>query len=342
MTYDPGQTGSYELGIFGIPTKRETSQLVILPVPWEVTTSYGGGTSRGPEAILKASPQIDLFDLQYGTSYEKGYHLEAIPQFLIELNDQLRPKALAVREELENKGELSKKGNEYLSEVNKGCQKMADWVYEESKKILNEGRVLGLLGGDHSSPLGAIRAISEKYKGQFGILHIDAHADLREAYQGFVHSHASIMNNVMTSDFRPQRLVQVGIRDFCKEEYDFIKRSQSVDCFFDQQIKAAAFGGQTWSETCDEILGSLPQNVYISFDIDGLSPEFCPSTGTPVPGGLTFDQAVYLIHAIGRAGKKVVGFDLNEVAPAEDGGSEWDGNVGSRVLFKLCGAAVQP
>jgi agmatinase len=337
MAFDPSVTASYHAGIFGLPTTPAEARLHLLPVPWEVTTSYGAGTSQGPEAILKASPQIDLFDLETGTAYEAGYHMLPVPQRLKELNSELKPKALAVREELEETGRLGAKGEKLLAEVNAGCDEMVEWVFSHSQKVLQSGKLLGLIGGDHSSPEGAIRAVSETLGGDFGVLHIDAHADLRQAYQGFKHSHASIMRNVMEADWRPAKLVQVGIRDFCKEEYDFIQSRQDVKTFFDIELKRELLGGTSWSLLCRHIVDALPKQVYVSFDVDGLSPEYCPNTGTPVPGGLNFDQVLYLFSSLVKSGRKIVGFDLNEVAPGED---EWDGNVGARLLYKLCGWTV--
>ncbi len=338
---DPSQTASYKLGIFGLPTERASSQLILLPVPWEVTTSYGNGTSRGPETILKASPQIDLFDLRWGKTYEKGYHMEPIPSHLLELNDQLKPLAQQLIEELEEEGQLSATGQATQTRINQGCEQMSQWVYEQSRSVLAEGKNLGLIGGDHSTPLGAIKAVSEKHQGDFGILHIDAHADLRCAYQGFHQSHASIMYNVMASEFKPKTLVQVGIRDFCEEEFLMQKNRKDITCFFDRKVKEELFSGTPWSMICRQVIEALPEKVYISFDIDGLSPVFCPNTGTPVPGGLDFDQAAYLLWTLHKAGRLIVGFDLNEVAPsATHPEDEWDGNVGARMLYQLCGLSL--
>ncbi len=340
---DPSQTAYYKLGIFGLPTQRATSRLVLLPVPWEVTTSYGNGTSRGPEAILKASPQIDLFDLRWGKAYEQGYHMEAIPKHLMELNDQLKPKAQKLIAELEENGELSPASLKVQEEINQGCDQMTDWVYRQSREVLAEGKLVGLIGGDHSTPLGAIRAVSEAHSGDFGILHIDAHLDLRQSYQGFSQSHASIMYNVMASEFKPKKLVQLGIRDFCAEEFALEQSREDIICLYDGQVKEALLSGTAWSMICRKIVESLPEKVYISFDVDGLSPFFCPNTGTPVPGGLDFDQASYLFLALHRAGKQIVGFDLNEVAPSlSNPDDEWDGNVGARLLYQLCGLSVSP
>ncbi len=333
-------TASYKTGLFGIPTSAEKARIVIVPVPWEVTTSYGAGTARGPETVWKASPQIDLFDLELGRAYEQGYHLLPIPAALQELNDQLKPKAIKVRTQLEEKGELTTAGKKLLSEINEGCARMSEWVFGECAAILKRGQIPAVLGGDHSSPEGCMRAVSQATSGSFGVLHLDAHADLRMQYQGFERSHASIMNNVMNSDWRPQKLVQVAIRDFCQEEYELIQQRDQIQTFFDLNLKRSLFEGESWASICARIVADLPEQVYVSFDIDGLSPDNCPHTGTPVPGGLSFDQANYLLRTLVESGRKIVGFDLNEVAPGPEG-NEWDGNVGARLLYKLCGWTIK-
>ena len=326
-----------QTGLFGLPSQRQNSMIVIQPVSWEVTTSYGSGTSRGPEAILAASPQLDLFDIELGEMYKVGYHLEALDTKMRDENDRLKALANSVLEEWDEFGETKESVKPKIAEINRGCDQMVKTVEARTKSILAEGKIPGLIGGDHSSPLGAIQAISEKLKGDFGVLHIDAHADLRLAYQGYTHSHASIMRNVMLMKTPPKKLVQVAIRDFCKEEYDYIQSSEGrIQTFFDEKLKTRLLEGESWDRISQGIISALPQNVYVSFDIDGLSPEFCPSTGTPVPGGLSFDQALHLLKVLGQSGRRIVGFDLNEVAPSPDG-SEWDGNVGARILFKLCG-----
>ncbi len=334
-------TASHKDGLFGISTSLDSARIVIIPVPWEVTTSYGSGAAQGPECVLHASPQIDLFDLETGKAFEQGYHLLPIPEPLLALNNELKPKALAVRAHLEEHGQLNPPLEKTREDINRGCQTMTDWVFEQAQTILKRGQIPAVLGGDHSSPEGNIRAISEAHNGNFGVLHIDAHADLRKSYQGFTRSHASIMNNVMTASWRPSKLVQVAIRDFCQEEYELIQRTEAIQTFFDLNLKRALFEGESWASICGRIVADLPEKVYISFDIDGLSPEYCPSTGTPVPGGLTFDQANYLIRTLVESGRQVIGFDLNEVAPSENATDEWDGNVGARLLYKLCGWTVK-
>ena len=232
--------------------------------------------------------------------------------------------------------------NEFLrrsvDDVNRGTEKMNEWVYAQTKELLDNGKLVGLVGGDHSTPLGYYRAIGEK-KGDFGILQIDAHADLRDSYEGFKYSHASIMYNALAEVPQLKKLVQVGVRDYCDEEVNYIKNSEGrVVSFFDQDIKERQYEGETWKSICDSIIGQLPQQVYISFDIDGLDPKLCPHTGTPVAGGLEGPQVFYLFKKLVESGRKLIGFDLTEVSAGHD---EWDANVGARMLFKLCNLMVK-
>jgi agmatinase len=209
---------------------------------------------------------------------------------------------------------------------------MNAFVASECVKWLSAGKIVGLLGGDHSTPLGFMQALSKHYP-SFGILQIDAHMDLRIAFEGFTYSHASIMYNSLKIN-QVSKLVQVGIRDYCEEEIQVMRNEGNrVKTYFDDQLKFDAYQGKLWHNQVNEIIAQLPQHVYVSFDIDGLDPKLCPNTGTPVAGGLEYHQAIYLLNALAKSGKEIIGFDLNEVAPGED---EWDANVGARLLFKLC------
>lgn len=343
--FDPTTTISADFGIFGIPLSAEESRVILIPVPWEVTTSYGSGASLGPKMIRAASEQIDLFDIETGKAYEQGFHMLAYPEELKKKNDQFKALAQEVIALRTEQSDELVRIDSLVAKVNSACEEMTAWVHQQSRSILSQGKLLGLVGGDHSTPAGSIRAVAEHQKGDFAVLHIDAHADLRKAYQGFTQSHASIMRNVMEAPARPKKLVQVGIRDFCEEEFDFIRSRADIKTFFDHDLKRRLLGGDSWAAVCRDIVAELPEKVYISFDIDGLDPAFCPHTGTPVPGGLSVDQVFYLFHEVARAGKRIVGFDLNEVSSGDlNGGeeeAEWDGNVGARVLYKLCGWSVK-
>jgi agmatinase len=170
------------------------------------------------------------------------------------------------------------------------------------------------------------------------VLHLDAHADLRVAYEGFTYSHASVMYNAAERLPEIARIVQVGIRDLSQEEHEYAQRSKGrIVQHHDQVLARARLEGESWSTQVRRIAEALPRDVYVSFDIDALDPSLCPHTGTPVPGGLSFQQAAYLLAALGWHDRRIVGFDLVEVAPDPSGADEWDGNVGARLLYKLAG-----
>jgi len=335
--FDPNAAATLDSGIFGLPFSSEEAALVLLPVPWEATTSYGGGTSHGPAAILHASKQIDLFDIDNGNFFMAGIAMEEISDEIQHWNRQARQAAKIIIDGDESLPDSVLQ--QAINKVNVLSEKLNAFAYTETTRLLAQGKYVGIVGGDHSVPFGAIQAFLEKYP-DMGILHIDAHADLRDSFEGFHYSHASIMHNVMTKTSL-KKLVQVGIRDFCEEEFNFIRNNAArIKTFFDAALSEQKMQGKSWGLLCDEIIAELPHEVYVSFDIDGLDPRFCPHTGTPVPGGLDFHEALFLLKKIVTSGRKIIGFDLNEVSPGEQGvdsGDEWDANVGARLLYKLCG-----
>ena len=329
--FDPNGQG-IKGNLFGLPFTPETAEMIIVPVPWEVTVSYHDGTAMGPKAILEASSQVDLYVKGIPDAWKLGVSMLHFPEDLYQENKNLRSLAIQHISSLETTSATDDHNKLIPSKINEACENLNVYVRNTTAKYLNKGKMVGLLGGDHSTSLGFLRALSERYD-RFGIVQIDAHADLRKAYEGFTYSHASIMFNALKLP-SVQRLVQVGIRDYCDEEVGVINRAMGrVVTFFDEDIKIQMYSGKTWDAVCNDIIKVLPDNIYISFDIDGLDPKLCPSTGTPVPGGLEFNQATYLIQQIALSGKRIIGFDLNEVAP---GPTDWDANVGARVLYQLC------
>lgn len=336
--FDPNAPGLRNNNIFGLPFSEEESEVILIPIPWEVTVSYRQGTSRGPEQIFDASFQVDLFDPDYNGVWKKGFYMLPVDKNIRNKSDYLRSCAELIigslydNEPIEKNNQLSNK----LQEVNDGGKFLLDWLYGISLRQLKSGKKVGLIGGDHSTPLGFIKALSEIHK-SFGILHIDAHSDLRVAYEGFIYSHASIMYNILQTTPQVSKIVQVGVRDYCDEELEMIEKSNGrVKAFFDKEIKEAQYSGTHWDEIVNNIISELPETLYISFDIDGLDPKLCPNTGTPVPGGFELEQIFFLLKKIKEKGKKIIGFDLNEVSSGARGNDCIDPIVGARALFKLC------
>lgn len=324
--FDPSGVGLNNGNIFGFPFDYETADIIIFGMPWEVTVSFHSGTARGPQAVLEASPQLDFYDYDYPNGWKQGIYMPPIPEWIAELGETLRLSAQTVVTATEQ-GTLAPDID--LLSVNEGCKKLNRWLYESTRKALNNGKEIGVLGGDHSVPLGAIQALAERYS-SFGILHIDAHCDLRQAYQGFQYSHASIMRNVL--DIKQiSKLVQVGVRDVSHQEIAFVEESKGrVVLHHDTALKRSRYAGTSWQTLCQQIISDLPNQVYISFDIDGLDPKLCPATGTPVPGGLELEEAFYLLKEVADT-RQIIGFDLCETGP-----DEWDGSVAARIVYKLC------
>ncbi len=327
--FDPNGLG-IKGKLFGLPVVPEEADLIVVPVPWDVTVSYQDGTARGPNAILNASIQIDLYHHQIEEAWKTSIAMLPVSEELLIENNKLRLLAKGYIDSLEVNTE-SESTKLVTSKINEASENLNIYIKNISSKYLKKGKLVGLVGGDHSTPLGLMRALAEKYD-RFGILQFDAHADLRKAYEGFTYSHASIIYNALKLP-AVGRLVQVGIRDYCEEELNVITRSMGrVKTFFDTDLKSEIYQGKTWKAICNDIIKELPTLVYISFDIDALDPKLCPHTGTPVPGGLEFTQATYLISEVVKSGRKIIGFDLCEVAP---GSTEWDANVGARMLWEL-------
>ncbi|BAY33668.1 arginase/agmatinase/formiminoglutamase [Nostoc carneum NIES-2107] len=331
LDYNPSGVGEINGNLLGLPFDYESAKLIVFAVPWEVTVSYGAGTANGPQQILDASTQLDLFDFDNPDGWKQGIFMMEIPQDILEKNEYYRGLAAKIIERLAQGKTLAGAPDltPVLTEINQASQQVNQWLFENCQKAINDGKRVAVIGGDHSSPLGYFQALAAKYP-DYGILHLDAHADLRDAYEGFEFSHASIMFNAMKI---PQitKLVQVALRDICHDEVQIIDESRDrIIAYYDPAIKQKLYSGTTWINLCQEIVSNLPEFVHISFDVDGLDPKLCPSTGTPVPGGLELEQAFCLFRELVKSGRKIIGFDVCEV-----GDAEWDGNVGARIVYKL-------
>jgi agmatinase len=331
--FNPSGTGLKNGNFIGLPFSYETANIILLPVPWDVTVSFHDGTALAPTAVLNASAQLDLMDPDIDDAWKLGIFMIPVNDGILDERNHLRVKASDYIEQLERGESTDSVGSSLVDEINRKCADLNSFVKQESKKIIKAGKICGIVGGDHSVPLGLIQALGDFHE-SFGVLQIDAHMDLRKSYQGFTWSHASVFYNVI-KEKAVTRIVQVGIRDYCEEEAGVIKSEKGrVVVFYDHDIKEKEFNGVLWREQCETIINSLPDNVYISVDIDGLDPKLCPNTGTPVPGGIDFPALNYLLKSVVDAGKKIIGFDL-----CETGNNAWDANVAARIIYKLSNLA---
>jgi agmatinase len=337
--FDPNGASNPNNNIFGLPFSEEDARLVILPVPWEVTVSYNAGTARAADHIFKASMQVDLFDSDTKDAWKQGIYMRDPDRKILLKSDYLRKEAELYIDYI-SRGEILEKNAfmcKSLKDINEGSAFLNNWVYEQTSSLLKRNKLVALLGGDHSTALGFFRAVGEQH-GDFGILQIDAHCDLRESYEYFTYSHASLMYNALTEIPALTRLVQVGVRDYCQEEWEYICNNNGrVVTYFDKDIKERQYEGETWKQVSDEMINQLPQKVLLSFDIDGLDPKLCPCTGTPVQGGFDAEQVYYLLKKVIKSGRQFIGFDLSEIGVSENG---YDANVGAHILWKLSNLLV--
>lgn len=318
--FDPDAASSGE-GVFGIP-QSDSALFSLIPVPWDATASYGKGTNKGPAQLYNASQQVDLEDVDVGPVWKKGFNWIQQSLKINKWNNE----AIKI-------SKLNRK--RALNQINRFSERLNQLVYKLSMNAYEKSSVPVIIGGEHSVSFGGIKAFADKNnRSKIGILHIDAHADLRPHFEGYEYSHASIMHNVLEKIPNVSTLVQVGIRDIGKVEYDLIKRDRRIHTFFDKRIAEELLRGKTFQSIVNKIVELLPKRIWISIDVDGLKYSYCPSTGTPVPGGLDFWQLYFLLEAASKR-SNIAGFDIVEI-----GNSEWDGNVAARILYKLCGLII--
>jgi agmatinase len=248
--------------------KSEDAFFHILPVPYEESVSYGGGTSKGPAAILEASWQLETWDGK-STPCDKGIYTHP---------------------------PVDMQGD---------AETVVNNIAADTQRIVEQGGFPIILGGEHTVTYGVIKGLIAAGMSDIGVVQIDAHADLREAYEGNPFSHASVMKRVIDLDIP---LFQLGIRAFCQEEVE-IRKQHGV-----HHLDADILVPQNINHF--ELPEDFPKNVFFTLDIDGMDPSVFPSTGTPVPGGLGWYQTLGLFESVSKQ-RNIIGFDITEFAPIE-------------------------
>ncbi len=299
--------------LFGLPYSVDEARLVVVGVPWEVTVTYKSGTSETPEQVLLASNQIDLFHPELGTPWKVGVAWDNSLLFLKKHSQSYSPISRQYFEVLERTGANPNKSPE-LQNVAKNLDvasnMMLSKVEEIVKKHFINDKIVGLVGGEHTISIGAVRALAVHQP--ISILHLDAHADMRPTYAGMEFTHASAMYHISNLE-NVYSTTSVGIRNMSPAEFEIISNKNNIFLFTAHKIWESSFKGKHWDQVADEIISTIESDfVYITFDIDVLEPSLCPSTGTPVPGGLTYAQSVYLIKKLVQHGKRIIGFDIVE------------------------------
>ncbi|MGE5479514.1 MAG: agmatinase [Chloroflexota bacterium] len=271
----------------------KNSQIAIISAPFEQTVSYGGGAEYGPEAILKASAYVEFYDEEFERELCNDRGIATLAPI-----DFGEARDLAALEMIES----------------------------QCKRALDDGKFVVTLGGEHTISFAPIRAHYEKYP-EMSVLHFDAHSDLRVEYEGSPYSHACVMSRV-ADFFPPERITQIGIRAQCKEEAQFI-RERKVNTFFAYAIRRGDYGAD-WVK---KAVATLAKQVYITFDVDCFDPSIMPTTGTPEPNGLLYEEALAIFREIVASGREIIGFDVVELAPVE--GIHHTDLTTARLVYKL-------
>lgn len=267
----------------------ESSRVVILPVPYDLTLSYGAGSRKGPQAIIEASRQVETYDDDYQTDPSEA--------------------GICTMPELE--------------QVTQNPEAMQEAIYRACLDLLNDGKFVMTLGGEHSITSALVKAHKEKYS-DISVLHIDAHTDLRDSYQGSKYSHACVMARV--AELAP--FLSVGVRSFSGNDNEK-KYESSLLRPRDLRKKFENF---------EKGIANLSENVYITFDLDGLDPSVMPSVGTPEPGGLTWDEVLRIIEIVSSK-KSIIGADVVELSPRP--GLDYADFTAARLAYKIIAASIK-
>lgn len=268
----------------------ESSKVVILPVPYDSTTTYKSGVREGPMAIIDASQYMELYDRELDCQiYQVGIHTLHEVEPVVSFPEQ-----------------------------------MVERVYLVARKLIAEGKIVVMLGGEHSLSLGMVKAYREVYP-NLSVLQLDAHPDLRDEYLGTRYGHASVMRRVREHC----SIVQVGIRSLSLEEHELIRR-ENLRTFYAESLSP---------NSTREIISALTNEVYVTVDLDVLDPSIMSAVGTPEPGGLGWDQTLRLLRGVAER-RHIVGCDLVEFCPAV--GPAACAFTAAKLAYKLIGYITQP
>lgn len=277
------KTLGFENNFLGIEeefSSFENSKVVILPVPYEKSVSYGKGTKDGPRAILDASHYVEFYDEETKREIHRELGITTLePLEVATLNEEAA----------------------------------LELIYENITQLIKQNKFIVMIGGEHTITQSSLAAHAERYR-DLSILHIDAHSDLRSDYQGSKFSHASVMARVCEF-LDPHRLVQVGIRAQSIEEAEFIEMN-GVTTLYAHEIRAGKYT-RLLKYWYDFPIDKLTQHVYVTFDVDGFDPSIMPATGTPEPNGLFWDETMRFLRKLSER-RIIVGCDVVELAPIQD------------------------
>lgn len=306
-----------------------SSQIFVYSVPWDVTVTYRSGSHQSPGFIQSSMAQLD--DQHPFSNHPIQLSFLPVNSAIVDLQYEYKPVSSSIIDTLNHQKDLTSRQQQQLADVNRASCELNQMVLNDIHPHMSSPIIL--CGGEHGVGVGYIESLSKRYD-SFSILQIDAHMDCRVQYFGYDYSHASVMTHYANHS-AVSGITQVGIRDYASVETHFqAKSSTPFHVFSDYFLHQQLFQGQSWHVVCQHILGTLSECVFISLDVDGLMAYLCPATGTPVPGGVSYNQLVYLFELVSKT-KHVIGAELVEVNSSS--ASDWNADVGARLLFLLAG-----
>jgi agmatinase len=305
------------------------SPILVYSVPWDVTVTYRSGSHLSPGFIQESMAQLDD---QHPFSKD-AVELSFLPanSTIVGLQHEYKDVSSSIIDALNHQHPLTTQQHQQLADINRASDKVNQLVLKDMDHHRNSPVIL--CGGEHGVGVGYIALFANQVE-SFSILQIDAHMDCRVQYFGYDYSHASVMTHY-ANHRAVSGITQVGIRDYASVETQFQAQSDTpFHVFTDYGLHQQLFQGKSWHDVCQQILGTLSDRVFISLDVDGLMAYLCPKTGTPVPGGLSYNQLVYLLEQVSKT-RHVIGAELVEVNASS--ASDWNADVGARLLFLLAG-----
>ncbi len=333
---DSGDSGCY----FRDTTSPDKARLVLVSAPWGVTSAGGEGTAYAPDAIIDSSAHLGEFDAVSGISLAGNVATAPINYDIQENSQRLGVDADKIIAHVNDGGVIV---GEYftrkVARVNEGFAQMQANIYAQTKRWIEAGKAVGIVGGDHTVGFGAVRAVAER-EGEIGVLYLDSRCDMHLAGESsFGYSHLSVARNILEEIPAVGRMVLAGVRDVDAEEYARAKADHRVSLFLMDDLAMRRFEGRAWADVCNDIVAPLPAKVYVSIDASVLSLDCCPHSKQPVAGGMSFNETAFLINSVVASGRTIVGFDLTGIVPKFE--NNIDALTGARLLAKLCCATLK-
>lgn len=324
---------------FRLPTPPSKADLVLVSVPWGVTLTSGNGTLYTPDAIIESSARVCRYDVASGTTIKGRVATADVDYDIQELAQHLNSDAKHLFQRLSSGGTID--GDYYRRKKNRieaGFAEMHERVYGQVVSYVRQGKTIGIVGGDHSVSFGAVRALAERNDG-LGILYLDSHCDLKSRFDILKYSPRSIAGSILKEIPGIHSMTQVGVCEATRSEFEIASSEPRLTIFTRGNVTERTGNGERWADICNEITATLPEKVYISLDVDVFESGSFPNVVYPVPGGMRFEDMMFLLRTVATSGREIVGFDVTEIVPAAE--NSIDAVNGAYLIARLAAMALE-